>query len=60
MIKMCIEIGNDEPLNGFNSTDMIEFASMIVQSIDLGTIGIETVNYEALLHNYCKGKKYEK
>jgi len=57
MIKMCIEIGDDEVMNGFNSTDMIEFAQMIIHCINAGIILVHEVDYEKLLNNYIRGDR---
>lgn len=57
MIKLVVEIGDDEVLNGFNSTDMIEFAKTIVHCINAGIILISEVDYEKLLNNYIRGDR---
>jgi hypothetical protein len=54
---MCIEIGDDEVMNGFNSTDMIEFAQMIIHCINAGIILVHEVDYEKLLNNYIRGDR---
>lgn len=57
MIKLVVEIGDNEVLNGFDSTDMIEFAKMIIHCINAGIILVDEVDYEKLLNNYIRGDR---